>query len=422
MAIALGYEHQVTISATPPVTTHACIFHSRAIGSLRQTIVDAKDIETPTAMFTVVFNCLLLVILQCFRKSFDDMSIHLQHGLRIAVQSISKCAAAAESPLRDSFRLLKQYYVAATLFNPLSLQRTVHGASRTSTNQALVNPEDLEAMHDYSKLMTDDQALEAELQDLILGLIATTLTSRKLQIDSTHSGSSTLAEPLELSPTLLSKIPAFRTRHEALELAVDERLLSKDADRKQHFELAKMRCLLIGIYLRCRWSGYQCHYDTELESFGRIVELAESHLEQQGQDSTGKLQESFVPPVSTLLGLGTILSFTARMCRQHALRHRAVGAMQKCPDKNGPWDAKLAIAICKAIIAYEELKTREEDIGSVLTGYIPEHCRVHQYYYHHCSATSGPLKDKLRKELLRVFRIRKGTKTEFLAEEIELEI
>ncbi|OQN98494.1 hypothetical protein B0A48_15755 [Cryoendolithus antarcticus] len=382
----------------------------------------AKDVETPTAMFTVVFNCLLLVILQCFRKSFDDMSIHLQHGLRIAVQSIPKCAAAAESPLMDSFRLLKQYYVAATLFNPLSLQRIGHGALRSPTNQALVNPGDLEAMHDYSKLMTDDQALEAGLQDLILGLIATTLTPSKLQIDPTHSGSSTFAEPLELSPTLLSKISAFRARHEALELAIDERLLSQDADRKQHFELAKTRCLLIGIYLRCRWSGYQCHYDMELESFRRIVELAETHLEQQVQDSTGKLQESLVPPFSTSLGLGTILSFTARMCRQHALRHRAVGAMQKCANQNGPWDGKLAIAICKAIIAYEELKAREEGIGFDLTGYIPEHCRVHQYYYHHYSETPGALRDNLRKDVLRVFRIRKGTKTEFSAEEITLEI
>ncbi|CAK1357307.1 unnamed protein product [Cercospora beticola] len=418
MAIAIGYEHQAARVPSSSSSTQSSIFNARAVQSLRQTIEDAEAYSTSSTMFTVVFHSLLLVILHCFRKSFTEVGIHLEHGLRIAWEATMRYDMATEVPLRESLRLLKQYCIAMALFNPLLPQQALHSAQNSAPNQALANPESLKSISGPLAVSADDQVVQGELEDLVLDLIGTTLTPRRPHIDLDTGGDLTFAEPLTVDEALLEKISAFRARHVALEAAIDRRLASKTVQRAQQFKLAKARCMTIGVYIRCRWSGYQCHFDVEMETFRQIIDLAETYLAQELQRTADGSEGRSEPLVFLGHGLLSTLSFVSRLCRQQDLRHRALSVMARCEGQDGPWSSELAVLICKAVIAYEERKALQDDPSFAVTGYIPEHCRVrYHYYYNVINDHDGGT----RRDSLRVFRMRQGSQSDFVHEDIDLD-
>ncbi|QIX01957.1 hypothetical protein AMS68_007474 [Peltaster fructicola] len=404
MAIALGHEHRLATSPTASVTPETSALYIRAIQSLRQTIETAETERAPDSIFNIVFHCLLLVILQCFRKSFDELNIHLQHGLRIAAQAAADCSAATVLKLRDAHRLLKQYSIAVALFNPLLPQSAVASGIATATaNQALSHPEDLKEALSLNTI-SDEQALVDEEQNLLLDLISTTITHTRPELNG-PDGELIFVQPLEMSVKVATTVSSFRARHLAFGLALQR---AREKVRMQHIEVLEARCMLLGIYLRCRWSGYACNYDIEAETFRQIVDKLGSLLERQ-QAMTVDRDAAFT------VGLGTVapLFYTAIMCRNPSTRWKAVSLLASCPQQEGPWNTKLAEVICRTIIACEEQKAQDECPGYALTGYIPEHCRVAYYYYYRAM-------ERNEAETLRVFRRRRSSPDVFTHEDLSL--
>lgn len=425
MAIALGHEHYTAALPTPPNPPEDALdFYPDAVHLLRAAIDDAEAQETPEAMFTVAFHCLLLVILQCFRKSFDELNLHLQHGLRIAKQAADHPEATAVVPLDECIRLMKQYSIAVALFNPLLPQDGLcTGIPTTTANQALSDPDSLQASPPSSStLLKDDQVLRAEMENLVLDLIRTTLTHRNPKLDY-HDGSLRFASSFPSDASLTAAVTKLRERHAKLESAMQKRLLLKRNSRGQHFKIGSATTMLLGIYLRRRWSGYHCTYDVEFEAFSTILDRIQSALEtERSQDDASAASGS---SSAFSIGLGTIapLFYVAMMCREPLIRRRAIELMSQCPLQDGPWNSKLAERITRTVMEFEERKAQEDGVGYALTGHIPEHCRVVYYYYHHQDSydSAETVSDGCGvKERLRVFYRHYGKKEAYMQEDLEL--
>lgn len=425
MAIALGHEHY-TATLSPPSSPpeEALDFYPDAVRLLRTAIRDAEAQETPSAMFAIVFHCLLLVILQCFRKSFDELNLHLQHGLRIAKQAVDHPEATAIVPLSECIRLMRQYSIAVALFNPLLPQDGLcTGISTTTANQALSDPDSLQASQPSSStLLKDDQVLRAEMENLVLDLIRTTLTHRSPKLDP-HDGSLGFASTFPSDASLVAAVTRLRERHAKLESAMQKRLLLKRNSRSQHFKIGSATTMLLGIYLRRRWSGYHCTYDVEFECFSTILDRIQSALEAERSQEDGTAASGSSSAFS--IGLGTIapLFYVAMMCREPLIRRRAIELMSQCPLQDGPWNSKLAERITRTVMEFEERKAQEDGVGYALTGHIPEHCRVVYYYYYRKNSyeTAETVMDGCGvKELLRVFYRHYGEKEAYMHEDLEL--
>lgn len=418
VATALGYQHYSAANATTPATSNGSRFHLQAVQSLCQVIADAESRKVRQELFTIVFNCLLLVILECFRKNFDEMNIHLQHGLRIASQSTESCNAETTALLGESFRLLKQYSIAVALFNPLLPQDAISSgivtASSNVTSSSLEAPEASD--HSTNALLNDDRSLRDEEQNLLLDLFRTTVIQRRPQFNNSDDGGLSFEKPLEADSALVETVRKLQARHTQIEDAVQKRLHAKNSAQVERFRAAEARCMLVGIYLRCRWSGYACNYDQELATFQKILDKLEISLEYQMRDMANQEAGGACIPVFALNlnAVGTLV-YTANMCRHAMTRRRAVALLSRCPQQEGPWNTGLATKLCRALIDFEERKAKEEGPSYTLTGFIPEHCRVLHYSYHQ-SGQSDQVPQKLR-----VFRRKVDDANVYIHEDLHLD-
>ena len=172
--------------------------------------------------------------------------------------------------------------------------------------------------------------------------------------------------------------------------------------------------MLLGIYLQCRWSGYQCNFDIAYPMFATVVDKLEGII---GEETLVQADETSANAFS--IGIGTIapLFYVAIMCREPTIRRRATALLAKCPSQDGPWSARLAQIVSNAMIDYEERKAREEGVGYTLTSYIPENCRICYYYYYHNNIDEAKQE---RGGTLRVFRRSANTDMVYTHEDIDL--
>lgn len=85
-------------------------------------------------------------------------------------------------------------------------------------------------------------------------------------------------------------------------------------------------------------------WDAFLLQFHELITLGEVFLREQGYSST----------FSMTLGMIAPLYYAAHLCRDPALRRRAVCALSSCKRREGVWDSSLAANVCQRIIEIEE--------------------------------------------------------------------
>nr|POF16523.1 hypothetical protein CFP56_24041 [Quercus suber] len=291
MAIALGHEHRKVMEPAAPVALHASLLYDQAVRSLRQAITDVELEAVPNRMIIIVFDCLLL------------------HGLRIASQALHDGNDSVTTRFKECFRLLKQYSIAVTF----------------STHYCLA---------DLSSPITDDSSLRTDEQDLVLGLIGMTLAHMKPQTHEDEDGRLDFSEPLGTNAALVEAVIRLGARQSVLERAMKTRAcLAKKAKARQ-FQLTEARCMLLGIYLGCRWSGHTCVLDIEYDMFACVVDKIEKSLK---LDSYGKLACSGADSVQAIVpafffGLDTVapLLYVAMLCQYARLRWTAVELPSCC--------------------------------------------------------------------------------------------
>ena len=348
IAAALGSQQRIVDQQNIAETEHsdtellARQLYAGALASLRQSIGESCDFgeaHLPLA-------CLLMVILESVRGSPNHLLIHLRCGLCI----LRARKGITTQQDRAVARLLRQYAVEATVFDPIS-----------PSSQAV------------QLLIAEYPDTEASLEPIskVLQLVFDLLQSMTEVVRPTLSLTA-VVYPLSSSASL----GYLKEQQRTTEHAVDTRLAASenlDAYYLAMYSLAKVRCLMSKIYIECAWTGRQTDYDAALILFRQIVDIEEKYLQHMQSAASNGGYSSLPAAFSVGLSAQATLMCVIQQCRDAHLRRRALKLLKQCPRYEGVYNTVLVEAVCRAIIEFEELSA-----GG--TGrFIPECCRVHHY-------------------------------------------
>lgn len=348
IAAALGSQQRIVDQQSRAENQHSDIdqqarqLYAGALSSLRQSIGESCD----SGEGHLPLACLLMVILESIRGSRDHLLVHLRCGLCI----LRARRGIATQQDRAVASLLRQYAVEATVFDPIS-----------PSSQAV------------QLLIAEHPDTEASLEP----------TSKVLQLVSDLLQSMTEVVRSKLSvtagvhpPSSSASLGYLREQQRTTEHAVDTRLAASenlDAYCSAMYSLAKVRCLMLKIYIECAWTGRQTDYDAALDLFRQIVDIEEKYLLSMQSATSNGGYSSFPAAFSVGLSAQATLMCVIQQCRDADTRRRALRLLKQCPRYEGVYNTVVVEAVCRAIIEFEEL------CAGGTGRFIPEYCRVHHY-------------------------------------------
>jgi hypothetical protein len=97
-------------------------------------------------------------------------------------------------------------------------------------------------------------------------------------------------------------------------------------------------------------SQEESHFDNFTSNFEEIVCLAENILELSPETDSKPIAEQF----SLDPGILAHIYWTAHKCRDPLVRRRAIGALARCPARQGMWLRPLIVQVASKIVEMEE--------------------------------------------------------------------
>lgn len=346
IAAAMGVQQRILVQGDAAVDRNTDLqdqayrLYAGAISSFRRSIeeiCESRELQIP-------LGCLLMVILESTRGSPDHLLIHSRCGLSIPHNRTGDAARE----FREVSKLLRQYAVNATVFNPTS--------AIAQAVQVLL-----------AALPTDDIHLDpvAQVSQLVSNL------SRALS-EVISPALANLKVAVSLTPFDL--INRLSKQQQYAEQVIDSCLAACANGRNSStYGFAKARCIMVKIYLMCAWTGWQTDYDAAVDLFRKVVDIEEKSLmmlcANTGDEEYSNARAAFSVGLSAQVTLMQVI----HQCRDTDTRFRALKLVAQCPRFEGVYDTALSVAICRAMIEFEGLSCHFAD------GIIPEHLRIHHY-------------------------------------------
>ncbi|KAF2152874.1 hypothetical protein K461DRAFT_130563 [Myriangium duriaei CBS 260.36] len=358
---AIGHQHMTLEHDDPLEDDSRGALRMRAISVLREAIAMQDNDNIGNA----AFGCLLLVVLETLRGSWDEMLVHLKHGIRITGTTVSDPILATH--LRECAKFMKRYALMAILFNPPSDQ--VYELRDFYDTEVIVDP----ASIDLSSI----EAILEEIDSVSLRIAQAVSIVNWPRVDRRNDSVS--SRKFSIS-TISSSISNLRKRQSKLMTVLDGFIASDDflgSRDSAVLAFAKAQCTMQRIFLRCSWSRLQTNFDLETASFSEIISLMGFALDQLGslEDMHGVPHMEHAA-FSLSLGAIYILVLVVARCRDPTIRQAAMNMLDRCPEREGPWTVKLGKAMCEAIVGFE-VQSAQRSPYYEISQYIPEDCRVH---------------------------------------------
>lgn len=312
--------------------------YSKAIEYLQPHFSD----RSRASICLTVITCMVFVTLEFLRGNYTIGMKHLQHGLNL-LQEAARIVGLESGGSAQSTVCFDDQIV--TLFTRILVQARLLGQSITSPHDPfLYNRSSLEL-----RVFGSPDHARRTLEPLLLRIFD--LEERRICRDEITTASrnsqqlvqNELLEWTQIYQTTMASLPDTTSPLEAfayrlLELYQTIATIMADVcvDTNPEMAYARHTSDFVSIISHCIQS-----YSIVLQSKG----LESTHAYDGGNPNANSISDiGWIPP----------LYYTAVKCRNHRVRLHAVRLLEAAPHKEGIWDAKLAAAVARKIIAVEE--------------------------------------------------------------------
>jgi hypothetical protein len=354
--VAVGSMHsQITCGDRQPSQENidastSISMYTRAIGALRVSL--EKGNMHPAAL---LLACILLAVFESLQWRRHEMLLHLRNGLVITYQNLHSRKQSAER------------HVAALMLR-LGFSHALYGRPRLDSSP--------EVQLLFSQASEEQNTRRADVTSLRLSLdsVCNKLLGYVHKVDKGSFMSD--FEAYCIQANLTNELQSWRDDYECL---IKQKTLSKHGSNvvKSCHGIMLARHELASIFVSSYASGCsknpQTAYDRHVQAFQRIICFIEEALhEADDRDQP----DAF----SVDLGLIPLLFSVAICCRHSQLRRKAVGLLRRVPQREGIWNAQIAMRISSEVIEREEaggkayLADEQDAFG------IPEERRIQQVF------------------------------------------
>lgn len=158
------------------------------------------------------------------------------------------------------------------------------------------------------------------------------------------------ATAFTISSILASRLRQWSTLYDALLLRSLATMSSKDLRAST---LLKIYHASATILVTVCHNSNETAYDLCNKDFENIMKLCESLLAAQRAD-----RAIDYTPFSCEMGVICALSFTARKCRDPAIRRKALALLKQAPPREGPWDGRTSASyVCRTLLTFRPQST-----------------------------------------------------------------
>jgi hypothetical protein len=299
---------------------------------------------------TLPTACLLLVILESLRGSFDNVEYHLQACVVLLQQQ--QYGSEARELLNEVSTLIESFIISTMSSSPLT-EKAVRARKLLRMCWATHPIQDNIAVIEQSLAGDMVAALDR------LALVAT-------------SGKPFPQPNLEVAT---ARICAVQAKQEILEAVAQERIdaLQHDDKEKAYYGIVLARSLTNVIFIK-RLTGASAQPEVELETWQKVVDLCETSLAQLQHCNPTRAANA---PNAFSVGLGVIpiLYNVGVRCKDFYLRRRALLVLERCPRREGIWTVEMARFRIMTIIKAEEAKALYHP-GRMGPYHLPEDCHI----------------------------------------------
>lgn len=313
-SVAVALAHQQRLVEEPKAANYGALqekankTYADALSLVRRSIDANRD------SITLGFQCLLLVILESLKGSQPEMIVHLHCGIRIVCGTPQHSVHSQD--LKDIRRVLRQYGVSTMLMNPFSpmsrdLQNLMWQTGGFGDDRFFNDPSGL-----------------YDISNAVYRLILETLD---VMYHVQHNNG-------QLGFEFCKTVARLRTESVQIEQLFEQRQQKPwDPESPTHalWKLTEARCLLAHAHLNYAWACNEAAFHGEVDKFKRVIDLLDSALSDieklEGDNST----------LAFSVGLGVIsaLEMVAWRCTDLGIRKKAVQLLERCPRREGLWNA-----------------------------------------------------------------------------------